>query len=134
MAIMAERKDEGELMNGRWLLVALYVAVIFVLSAQPGLALPGTFELKDKLAHALEYAGLSWLMYGAVRASWPRATAARRALLTMLTIAVLGVGDEIFQMIVPLRDSSVYDWIADMVGASLAQSWCVARDVWRGKA
>jgi VanZ family protein len=134
LAIMAERKDDGQLMNGRWLLVALYVAVIFVLSAQPGLALPGTFELKDKLAHALEYAGLSWLMYGAVRASWPRATAARRVLLTMLTIALLGVGDEIFQMIVPLRDSSVYDWIADMVGASLAQSWCVTRDVWRGKA
>jgi VanZ family protein len=134
LAIMAEHKDVGRLLNGRWLLVLLYVAVIFVLSAQPGLQLPGRFELKDKLAHALEYAGLSWLMFGAVRKSWPQAAASRRALLSMLAIALLGVADEIFQMSVPMRDSSAYDWVADMVGASLAQSWCVAREVWRGEA
>jgi VanZ family protein len=134
LAIMTERKDVGRLMNRRWLLVVLYVAVIFVLSAQPGLSLPGTFELKDKLAHALEYAGLSWLMHGAVRQSWSHTTAARRALLTMFAIAFLGVADEIFQMSIPMRDSSVYDWIADILGASLAQSVAVAREVRRGGA
>jgi hypothetical protein len=125
---MAERKDVGQLFNKRWLLVVAYVAIIFTLSAQPGLKVPGDFLLKDKVAHALEYSGLSLLMYGAVRASWPDVPAGRRVLLTLLAIAGLAVCDELFQRLIPNRDSSPFDWMADMVGALLLQLVCIARE------
>ena len=118
---MAERNAVDRLLTTRWLLVGLYVVVIFVLSAQPGLKVPGDFFLKDKIAHALEYAGLSLIMSWAVRGSWPMAPASRRVLWTLLAIACLGVADEVFQSTVPGRDSSPFDWMADMVGASLGQ-------------
>lgn len=131
---MAERKDVGRLWNKRWLLVVLYVAVIFVLSAQPGLSLPGTFEFKDKVAHALEYAGLSWLVHGATRVSWPEVSVRRRVVGALVAIGLMGVADEIFQMSVPMRDSSPFDWLADMVGATLAQAVAALRETRRGGA
>ena len=134
LAIMAERPAVGRLWNRRWLLVLAYVVLIFVLSAQPGLYIPGPFELKDKIAHAAEYAGLSWLVHGAVRTSWPGAAGLRRVLPALLGVSLLGVADEIFQLSVPGRDSSVYDWVADTVGATIAQVWCVAREKRRGGA
>ena len=58
----------ARLFRSRWLHVLAYVALIFTLSAQPGLHVPGTFEYRDKFAHVLEYGGLSSLVYRAVRA------------------------------------------------------------------
>ena len=134
LAIMAERATVGRVWNWRWLLVLAYVCLIFVLSAQPGLHIPGPFEFQDKIAHAAEYAGLSWLVHGAVRATWPGVRGVRRALLAVLAVSLLGVADEIFQRGVPGRDSSAYDWMADTLGASLAQWWSVAREQRRGAA
>ena len=131
---MAERKDVGRLLNKRWLLVIAYVGVIFILSAQPGFKVPGSFIYKDKVAHALEYGGLSLLMHRDVRTSWPHVGTVRRALLTVLAIAVLAATDEWFQKGIPQRDSSPYDWMADMIGACLSQAWGVARDKRRGRA
>ena len=111
----------------RWLAVAAYVAIIFVLSAQPGLSVPGTFELRDKFAHVAEYGGLSWLVERAARVTWPGAPAMRRALVAVLAISALGVLDEWFQSGVPGRDSTVYDWIADTAGAGLGQAWALWR-------
>ncbi len=110
-----------------WVGVILYVALIFILSAQPGLAIPGTFEYRDKLAHTLEYGGLSWLVGRAARATWPGVPAMRRALLAVLAISALGVCDEIFQSGVPGRDSTPLDWAADTLGAVLGQVWGFAR-------
>jgi VanZ family protein len=118
---MAERKGADRLLTTRWLLVALYIVVIFALSAQPGLKLPGDFIFKDKVAHALEYFGLSLLAFWAARGSWPAIPAGRRVWFTLAAIAVLGVSDELFQRTVPGRDSSPFDWMADLVGASIGQ-------------
>ncbi len=131
---MAERRNVGQLFNKRWLLVVVYVGIIFFLSAQPGLKVPGSFIYKDKVAHALEYGGLSLLMHGAVRTSWPHVGPVRRALLTLLAIAVLAASDEWFQRGIPHRDSSPFDWMADMLGACLAQAWGVMRGPQRGRA
>lgn len=131
---MAERNPVGRLLTTRWLFVILYIAVIFVLSAQPALKFPVGFLFKDKVVHALEYAGLSALVYGAARGSWPGFGAVRRVLLTTLGIGALGVADELFQSTVPGRDSSPFDWLADVVGASLVQCWCLAREMKRGRA
>lgn len=110
-----------------WVAVVLYVALIFILSAQPGLAIPGTFEYRDKIAHTLEYAGLSWLVERAARATWPTAPASKRALIAVLAISALGVCDEIFQAGVPGRDSTPLDWMADTLGAVLGQFQMITR-------
>ncbi len=134
MATRIERMDDGRLSRKRWLFVLAYVALIFVLSAQPGLYIPGPFEYKDKIAHAIEYGGLSWLVHGAVRATWPGTPGGRRVLLAVLAISALGVADEVFQRGVPGRDSSPLDWMADTLGASLAQLLGLAREKRHGGA
>jgi VanZ family protein len=121
LATSTVRIGGGSRLRTRWLLVLAYVALIFTLSAQPGLTVPGTFEYRDKLAHTLEYGGLGVLAYRAVRDTWPRTPALRRALLTVLAISILGMLDEKFQSFIPGRDSTVYDWMADTFGATLAQ-------------
>ncbi len=134
MAIRIERMVDRRLSRKRWLFVVAYVAMIFVLSAQPGLYIPGTFEYKDKIAHAIEYGGLSWLVHAAVRDTWPGTPGGRRALLAVVAISLLGVADEVFQRGVPGRDSSPFDWMADTLGASLAQLLGLAREKRRGGA
>src|SRR6185436_2652767 len=104
-----------------WAAVFLYVVLIFILSAQPGLNVPGEFEYRDKIAHTLEYGGLSWLVERAARATWPGAPALKRALLAIFVISAVGVADEVFQSGVPGRDSTPLDWMADTFGAVLGQ-------------
>lgn len=104
-----------------WLPVLAYVSLIFVLSAQPGLKPPLKFEASDKVAHILEYGGLGFLLARAM-ITLPRL---KSVLLAGLCAFAVGAGiaaaDELFQSTVPHRDSSVYDWIADTIGLSLAQ-------------
>src|SRR5262249_19347587 len=122
-----ERRSGRPRARTRWLLVIAYVALIFALSAIPGLQVPGTFEYRDKLAHVLEYGGLGWLAGQAAAGPWPGARKPLRAVLVALAASALGAADERFQAGVPGRESSAYDWMADSVGASLAQAWCAAR-------
>lgn len=104
-----------------WLPVATYVALIFVVSAQPGLHPPVSFQNSDKLAHLCEYGLLGLLLTRALRASLP---ARSWLFVTMLSLGLgLGVGaaDEVFQSFVPGRDSTVFDWLADGMGLTFAQ-------------
>jgi len=131
---IVERSGPSRMFRQPWLHVLGYVAVIFTLSAQSNLHVPGTLAYRDKYVHALEYGGLSWLIYRAARSSWPAAGALRRALLTVLAVSAVGACDEKFQASVPGRDSSVYDWMADTVGGSLAQVMSFALEKRRGVA
>jgi len=117
----SERTAAGGPLLLRWLPVLAYLAVIFTLSAQPNLQVPGTFAYRDKYAHLLEYGGFGWLVFRAARDTWPRAGAVRRALLALLAVSAVGACDEKFQASVPGRESSVYDWLADTTGAGLSQ-------------
>ena len=119
---------DGARARTRWLLVIAYVALIFTLSSIPGLQIPGTFVYRDKVAHVLEYGGLGWLLWRAAAATWPAAAKPLRAALIVLAASALGAADEHYQAGIPGRDSSAYDWMADTVGASLAQVWCAARE------
>ena len=106
---------------GRWILVLVYVAVIFTLSAQPNLASPFRFRNGDKVAHTLEYGGLGLLLVRAVRGrvGWDRPLAGG-----MLALALglgIAVADERFQSIIPGRDCSLFDWMADAGGLILGQ-------------
>ena len=127
MPTPAQHTDVARIARIRWVAVILYVALIFILSAQPGLVIPGEFELRDKIAHTIEYAGLGWLVERASRTTWPNVPASKRALIAVVAISALGVCDEIFQAGVPGRDSTVYDWMADTLGGVLGQLWGLAR-------
>ncbi|HVQ26385.1 MAG TPA: VanZ family protein [Planctomycetota bacterium] len=121
----------GANITRRWLTVAGYVAVIFIVSAQPGLHVPGTFAYRDKIAHILEYGGLGYLVWLAARDTWPTQKPLNRALLVLLACMALGAIDERFQAGIPGRESSVYDWLADSTGALLAQLWGLSREMRR---
>lgn len=126
------KQGVARLFNRRWLAVLAYLTLVFVLSAQPNLHVPGDLPYRDKYVHVLEYGGLSWLVYRAVRGSWPTAGATRRVLLSILVLSAVGAIDEKFQAGIPGRDSSVYDWMADTVGVSLAQVASIALEKRRG--
>jgi len=131
MAEGVEIKRTGPGVQRRWLFVAGYVALIFVLSAQPGLHVPGTFAYRDKVAHLLEYGGLGTLVWLAARDTWPTQKPLNRALLVLLACMALGAIDEKFQAGIPGRESSVYDWLADSTGALVAQLWGLSREMRR---
>ncbi|MHB8875751.1 MAG: VanZ family protein [Myxococcaceae bacterium] len=101
----------------------LYAGLIIYLSSHSQLPtpMPG-FEGADKLAHALEYAGLGLLV------TWTLGTfgcAQQRALVLGVVVSSLfGVTDELHQFFVPGRDCSVLDWVADSAGGTLgAAAW-----------
>lgn len=111
----------------RWLVAAiLYIGLIFFVSSRPYLRAPGPeFEMKDKLAHAVEYGILTALLWRGVGTaiSRDRVTAAL-ALIAM--VATLAAADEVFQGSIPGRQTDPHDWLADLTGAAIAATVCVA--------
>lgn len=106
---------------GWWLPVIAYVSTIFVLSSQPGLHPPVTFQNSDKVMHLLEYGGLGFLLGRALRATmgWPLGATA--SLVVVGVGMAIGAADEWWQSHVPGRDSTVLDWCADSAGLVLLQ-------------
>jgi VanZ family protein len=104
-----------------WLPVLLYVGVIFTLSSRPNLKAPLPFENGDKVCHMLEYGGLGILMARALRASGRISGPLGAALVVVAVGAAIAAADENFQRLIPGRDSSVYDWMADVTGLVFAQ-------------
>ena len=107
-----------------WLPAMMYAGAIFFLSAQshPEDELP-TFLIKDindKVLHAVEFGILVLLCYRAFRWAAGPAVARQAVVLAIVTASVYGLTDEVHQALVPLRDASWQDWLADTVGATLA--------------
>jgi len=99
-----------------WVPPLLYMAAIFHFSSesQPLPAL--TEHVWDKLLHVTEYAGLGFLWCRALRSEglgW-----AASIVLAALVTTFYGASDEWHQSFVPLRDSSVRDWLADLLGGT----------------
>jgi VanZ family protein len=74
------------------------------------------FEV-DKIAHFFAYAALASGI-----ALWPpagiwRLYPLRISLIIIVITSAYGMFDELHQSFVPGRDASVYDWIADTLGA-----------------
>lgn len=115
---------------GWWLIVAVWMAAIFILSAQPDLR-SGLQPLWDlilrKIAHALEYAGLSVLVTIALRTSGIRK---KPALIFGLVVAALyAASDEFHQTFVPGRHGTPVDWLIDLGGAFIgAWFWSKRRN------
>ena len=123
-------RDEQRRAVRRWALVGLYLAAIFVLSAQPSAAIPGSFHGLDKWLHGMAY-GLLAAVWCRALAAWPlqgRPTSAIAAVAVLLA-ALYGISDEVHQAFVPMRTADLWDWIADGIGAGLgAAAWTVLRN------
>ncbi len=92
-------------------LLVIYATAIGYMSHQSFSQGEARFFQFDKLLHLAEF-GLFMLL------AW-HATGRRLALAWFLTLAFAGF-DEFHQRLIPARDASVLDFIADLVGASLA--------------
>ena len=104
-----------------WLPVLLYLTIILVLSSQPNLQPPLHFRNSDKYWHALEYMGLGLLLARALRSSLRVRESLLAAGIALALCVVVATGDEFYQRLIPGRDSSVYDLLADTAGAAIAQ-------------
>jgi VanZ family protein len=93
-----------------WAPPVLYAALIFYLSSRstfPGV--PSVVFDFDKVIHATEYGIFAALLLRATGSPW----------ISLLIAALYGVSDEVHQLFVPGRDSSVFDALADTFGAGL---------------
>ncbi len=107
-----------------WAAVAVYLAAIFYLSAQPDPLPALTSRVSDKLLHLVEYGGLALLLGRALLAV---GMTTRRALVTTVLVASLyGASDELHQAFVPSRSCDVRDWAADTAGAILGAALAVS--------
>jgi VanZ family protein len=106
-----------------WLPVVLWAALIFTLSAIPGLGTGlGTWDLVlRKLAHAAEYAVLGALLVRALQ----------REPLAILVGSAYAVTDEVHQAFVSGRHASPVDWLIDtagvVAGVLLYARWAASR-------
>jgi len=109
----------------------LYAMLIIGLSSIPGRSFPDIKWLsQDKLIHICEYL-IFGILVGQVIAF--RVTARSRIFLfTLLLAGAFGALDEVYQTLIPGRDNSYADWIADLLGviagSSLFMLWRYYRD------
>ena len=101
----------------RWWPALAWTGLIFAASSIPGSRFEDVgFDIPDKLVHGIEYAVLGFLVFVAARGQGSSAGA--RAFTIAVGWALLtGIADENYQRMIPLRDSSVADWVADVIGA-----------------
>jgi VanZ family protein len=103
-----------------WLPSLACPGLIFLLSAQPGDAFPKLIldKLISTASHFTVYAILMTLLVMALhRGSGMSATRAR--LSAFVLVAVYALSDEYHQSFVPGRTATLFDWLADVAGASL---------------
>jgi VanZ family protein len=98
-----------------WIATFVLIAVIFYFSSRPGseVGLPAPW---DKVAHFCSYALLGFFASRASGSTWVGWGIA----------ATYGALDEWHQSVVPLRDSSIWDWLADALGGLLG-AWMATR-------
>lgn len=107
-------------------LAALFwMALIFYLSAQPSLGVPGLFSGQDKVLHALVYGVLGFFI-GRGLSPWRGGLSWGQVGLVTLLVALYGLSDEFHQSFVPGRSPSVADVIADTLGGFVA-AWFLRR-------
>lgn len=96
----------------------LIALAIVLLSSQSTLPLPQSIFGVDKIAHAIAFGSLAGAIALWVPARRWTAPASWRFICIVAAIAILyGISDEIHQSFVPGRFPSIYDVIADALGA-----------------
>jgi VanZ family protein len=116
-----------------WAPILAYVGLIFLLSSFSRLPFKANlFSHMDKLLHFTEYSLLALLVARGVR-SLPKPEALWSMwLLSAGIVLVLGGLDELFQSLVPNRQSDLFDLMADcaggLTGSGLYLWWASWRD------
>ncbi len=99
----------------------LYVVAIFYMGSSTQDPLAGLdFDLKDKVGHAVAFAGMQVTQVRAQKFLWPAWSAKRLALTSTLTAIAFGGLLEIWQAALPHRTAEWGDFIADAIGAVVA--------------
>ena len=100
-----------------WIWPVAYMVLIFLLSSSPLTGkIPPIWIYQDKIIHFVEYGILAFLLARALTGpdSTPKPWRPGAALLLAV---VFGISDEIHQSMVPGRDASFTDLLANTVGA-----------------
>jgi len=104
-----------------WLPVLAYVTLIFALSSIANLRPPVDWPNADKLAHATEYTLLGLLLARAFDGAQVAGSRFACLMLAVILGFATGIGDELYQVHVPGRISSPYDFLADATGIVIGQ-------------
>ena len=101
-------------------LIALtaYCGLIFWLSAQEMLPMPEVFSFQDKILHFGAYFIMAVFSWRAIR--HVAMNERYLVILSFLFCSVYGISDEWHQSFVLGRTASVWDWLADSLGAAFA--------------
>ena len=102
-----------------WAPVLGYMALIFMLSAQPHLEPPTMFRVHDKLQHLAAYFAFGLIAFrGAILL--PVVGRPGPYVQSLLLGALYGASDEYHQKFVAGRTASGLDWLADVAGVTAA--------------
>ena len=100
-----------------WAPVIAYAALIYFLSSLEGHLAPKLFRFGDKVLHLIEYLPFGYLTVRAVRVDlrhrWLGAL-----LVSFFVVSLYALSDEFHQRFVPGRFCSLWDWVADLIGAA----------------
>ena len=103
-----------------WGPVCGYAGLIFFLSSMSNPNERFFFpNIGDKSLHVIEYAILGALCYRAFRWGATEPLSARAFLLAVTASSLYGFSDELHQALVPMRESSWMDAVADVIGSLL---------------
>ncbi len=99
---------------------ALLDAAAILLVGSLRTAPPGAEHFSDKTLHCIAFAIFAWLAARAIRFVRPAWPTARVLLAGFLASSALGAGLELWQGLLPYRDSEFLDFVADAIGAAIA--------------
>jgi len=101
-----------KLIRGGCIAAAFFMAAILFLAADKAGQVPLPPYIPDKLLHFCYYGVMAFLLAHGVGRTWWG--------IALLLVPLIGALDEWHQLYVPGRDSSVWDWVADVAGAAVA--------------
>jgi VanZ family protein len=107
-----------------WAPVAIYMAGIFLVSAQSDPPMPP--GVSDTPMHGLAYLGLAVVVFRAVAGGLPARVTRRTAIVTLIITVGYGATDELHQLWVPGRSAEWHDLYADGIGAAIGLIGCWA--------
>jgi VanZ family protein len=117
---LSEMKEKLSRWILAWAPLVLYAGLIFYLSSRSVPRMLPSFRFSDKVLHMIEYGIFGYLAARALRAS-PGETPSQKIkfVLGLAIVALYGLSDEFHQSFIPMRDASIYDAFADIIGGGL---------------
>lgn len=100
-----------------WFPLIIYCLAIYIQSDFPASEHIPSFEFSDKVVHFLAYAVMGVLFYRAYQTLRIIDNVKLLILLSIVSATLYGISDEVHQYYVPFRDASIFDAIANTLGA-----------------